>query len=47
MAGAIAGARTGPAALPVPLLARVHDRGTWDAAELTDLAHQCARLTAP
>jgi len=47
MAGSIAGARTGVAALPAPLLARVHDRGTWGAAELTDLAHQCARLTVP
>jgi ADP-ribosylglycohydrolase len=45
MAGAVAGARSGPAALPAPLLGRVHDRGTWGAAELSNLAHQCAHLS--
>lgn len=43
MTGAIAGARLGAAALPEPLVARLNDRGTWTAAELTELARDCAR----
>lgn len=42
MAGGIAGARLGGSALPPLLLARLTDRGEWDAAALTRLAHQCA-----
>jgi ADP-ribosylglycohydrolase len=42
--GAMAGARLGAAALPEPLVARLHDRGAWKAAELTKLARDCARL---
>ncbi|MBA3496319.1 MAG: ADP-ribosylglycohydrolase family protein, partial [Gemmatimonadales bacterium] len=44
MAGAMAGARLGPAGLPQNLLMSLTDRGTWGAAELTVLARDCARL---
>ena len=44
MAGAMAGARLGPGALPRPLLDRLTDRGAWGAAELERLARDCARL---
>jgi ADP-ribosylglycohydrolase len=42
--GAMAGARLGPTALPGPLVARLNDCGAWTAAELADLARDCARL---
>jgi len=41
--GAMAGARLGPAALPGRLVARLNDRGAWTAADLADLARDCAR----
>ena len=44
IAGAIAGARLGPAALPAPLLERLTDRGAWPASELSALAADCAPL---
>jgi ADP-ribosylglycohydrolase len=44
MAGAIAGARVGPAALPSHLVGRLNDRGTWEAGELAALAADCAGL---
>ena len=44
IAGAIAGARLGPAALPAGLVERLHDRGRWGAAELAELAARAARL---
>jgi ADP-ribosylglycohydrolase len=44
MAGAIAGARLGPAALPGALLERLTDQGAWGAAELAVLAADCAPL---
>jgi len=44
MTGAIVGARLGPGALPAPLLARLTDRGAWGAADLRQLARDCARL---
>jgi ADP-ribosylglycohydrolase len=44
MAGAIAGARLGPSALPQELLGRLNDRGTWRADELAALATDCAEL---
>jgi len=44
IAGAIAGARLGSAALPAALVGRITDRGTWGAAELVSLAGDCARL---
>ena len=34
MAGAITGARLGPAAIPPELASRIHDRGTWTARDL-------------
>ena len=40
MAGAIAGARLGPGALPPALVQRLTDRGTWGAHELTALAER-------
>jgi poly(ADP-ribose) glycohydrolase ARH3 len=46
MAGAIAGARGGVAALPEPLLGFLTDQGTWRAPELTSLACDCARIAA-
>jgi ADP-ribosylglycohydrolase len=44
MAGAISGARLGPAGLPAGLLARLNDRGGWGSEALTDLARRAARL---
>ena len=46
MAGGIAGARAGARALPGALLARLNDRGEWDAAQLSALARECVRLLA-
>jgi ADP-ribosylglycohydrolase len=43
-AGAISGARLGPAGLPAGLLARLNDRGGWGSEALTDLARRAARL---
>jgi ADP-ribosylglycohydrolase len=45
MAGAISGARGGPAVLPQNLLSRLTDRGEWGAGELTLLARDCAELS--
>jgi ADP-ribosylglycohydrolase len=47
IAGAISGARLGPAALPAALVEQLNDRGEWRAAHLAELAEQAARLTAP
>ena len=44
MTGAIAGGRLGAGALPEALLARLSDRGTWDAQALGRLARDCARI---
>ena len=44
IAGAISGARLGPAGLPARLVARVNDRGDWGSEALTDLACRAARL---
>jgi ADP-ribosylglycohydrolase len=44
MAGAMCGARVGVAALPQPLLARIHDRGEWKAGDLVSLADECSLL---
>ncbi len=44
IAGAISGARLGPDALPTALLGHLNDRGSWGAAELTDLARACQTL---
>lgn len=44
IAGALAGARNGTAALPTGWVSRVHDRGAWGAAELGALARRCGRL---
>ena len=44
IAGAMAGARLGPGALPRPLLERLTDRGAWGAADLERLARECAGL---
>jgi len=46
IAGAIAGSRLGPSALPRSLVERLNDRGAWRAAELAELAHRVAGLTA-
>lgn len=46
IAGAIAGARLGPAALPAALVERLHDRGRWRAADLTELARQAAAASS-
>ncbi|HET7239712.1 MAG TPA: ADP-ribosylglycohydrolase family protein [Gemmatimonadales bacterium] len=43
IAGALAGARLGPDALPPDLLARLTDRGRWGASDLARLAADCAR----
>jgi poly(ADP-ribose) glycohydrolase ARH3 len=43
MAGAISGARSGPAALPELLLGRLNDRGEWNARDLTSLALESVR----
>ena len=47
MTGAMAGARLGVGALPSGLLARLTDRGTWDAGQLEALARDCAHLFTP
>jgi poly(ADP-ribose) glycohydrolase ARH3 len=44
IAGAISGARVGPAGLPADLLARVNDQGEWDAPALSALARAAAEL---
>jgi ADP-ribosylglycohydrolase len=44
IAGAIAGARLGPSALPAELLDQLNDRGVWRTAQLTELAQQVAGL---
>jgi ADP-ribosylglycohydrolase len=44
MAGAISGARVGPAALPPALVRCLTDRGDWGATELATLAEQCAGI---
>ena len=44
IAGAMAGARLGPSALPQELVGRLNDRGTWKAGELAALAADCAPL---
>ena len=44
IAGAIAGARLGPSALPADLVGRLNDRGGWKADELAALAADCACL---
>jgi ADP-ribosylglycohydrolase len=44
MAGAISGARAGPASLPGALLSRLTDRGEWGAEDLTELARSCAAI---
>jgi ADP-ribosylglycohydrolase len=44
IAGAISGARLGPAGLPAGLVARVNDRGGWGWEALTELARRAARL---
>ena len=47
IAGAIAGARLGPSALPADLIQQLNDRGAWRAAELADLASRVAALSTP
>jgi ADP-ribosylglycohydrolase len=47
IAGALAGARLGPAGLPMALVDRVNDRGAWGAGALAQLARDCAVLVAP
>lgn len=42
--GAIAGARLGQGALPIPLLRRLTDRGDWGADALRDLARDAAQV---
>ncbi|MBA3259176.1 MAG: ADP-ribosylglycohydrolase family protein, partial [Gemmatimonadales bacterium] len=44
MTGAIAGGRLGTGALPPTLIARLRDRGHWDAAALSRLARECTEL---
>jgi ADP-ribosylglycohydrolase len=44
MAGAIAGSRIGTRGLRPELLARLTDRGSWEAGALERLARDCARL---
>jgi ADP-ribosylglycohydrolase len=44
IAGAISGARHGPAGFPPHLVVRLNDRGDWNALALTDLAHRAASL---
>ena len=46
MAGAIAGARLGPAAIPSELAIRIHDQGSWKADDLKSLANNAARIRA-
>jgi ADP-ribosylglycohydrolase len=45
IAGAIAGARLGPSALPPELVERLNDRGRWRADQLTALAERVAGLS--
>jgi ADP-ribosylglycohydrolase len=45
IAGALAGARLGPGALPPDLLARLTDRGRWSASDLAQLAADCSPYT--
>jgi ADP-ribosylglycohydrolase len=42
IAGALAGARLGPDAIPADLLGRLTDRGGWGASDLAQLAADCA-----
>jgi ADP-ribosylglycohydrolase len=44
IAGAVSGSRLGLAALPLPLVDLLNDRGTWRAGELTEVARACGRL---
>lgn len=44
MAGAIAGARLGPAAIPAELTPHIHDQGTWKASDLKSLARDASRI---
>ncbi|AZG78967.1 ADP-ribosylglycohydrolase family protein [Methylocystis rosea] len=44
MAGAIAGARLGPAAIPAQLVRHIHDRGTWKAFDLKSLARDASQI---
>jgi ADP-ribosylglycohydrolase len=46
IAGAIAGARLGPSALPADLIDQLNDRGGWRAAQLTELANRVAGMPA-
>jgi ADP-ribosylglycohydrolase len=46
MAGSIAGARVGLAALPTALIGRLNDRGEWDGSALHALAIRCAERMA-
>jgi ADP-ribosylglycohydrolase len=46
MAGAIAGARLGPAAVPNDLASGIHDRGTWKAGDLARLACEAAHVAS-
>jgi ADP-ribosylglycohydrolase len=45
IAGAIAGARLGPSALPAELVEQPNDRGGWRAAQLAELADRVAGLS--
>jgi poly(ADP-ribose) glycohydrolase ARH3 len=44
IAGAVSGGRLGVAALPVPLVDVLNDRGTWRAQDLAEVARACGRL---
>jgi len=44
MAGAISGARSGPAVLPETLLSQLNDAGEWGAEALSTLARDCAAI---
>jgi len=44
MAGAMSGARVGPASLPAALVGRLTDQGDWGAEDLTRLAVKCAAV---
>ncbi|MFL5495414.1 MAG: ADP-ribosylglycohydrolase family protein [Gemmatimonadales bacterium] len=44
IAGAVSGARLGPAALPARLVELLNDRGAWRAEELVQVARTCGRL---
>jgi ADP-ribosylglycohydrolase len=46
IAGAIAGARLGPSALPSDLVEQLNDRGRWRAAQLSELADRVAGMPA-